>query len=176
MKLIDLENLSQKRLKALQSSGIYRASDLLYLFPRRYIDRSNIKPIGDILMNSEPVTIVGKVIKTDVTGYGAKKRLEVIVQDQSASLKAVYFKGWKYFINQFKPGAVVALYGTAKQYGRYLSMAHPEIEQLAAPEEVEQIDKLIPIYPSNKHFSKAYISNKIIMGWIDQILNAYNLK
>ncbi len=175
MKLIDLENLNQKRLKALQSSGIHHPSDLLYFFPRRYIDRSNIKPIGYLLMSSEPVTVVGKVIKTDVTGYGAKKRLEVIIQDQTASLKAVYFKGWKYFINQFKPGAVVALYGTAKQYGRYLSMAHPEIEQLAAPEEVDQLDKLIPIYPSNKHFSKAYISNKIIMGWVDQLLSAYSV-
>lgn len=175
MKLIDLDNLSQKRLTALQKSGIHHPSDLLYFFPRRYIDRSNIKSIGDIFLDSEPVTIVGRVVKTDVAGYGAKRRLEVIVQDQTASLKAVYFKGWKYFINQFKPGAVVALYGTARQYGRTLSMAHPEIEQLAAPEEVEQLDKLIPIYPSNKHFSKAYISNKVIVGWVAQILSAYHI-
>ncbi|MEX0945073.1 MAG: ATP-dependent DNA helicase RecG [Balneolaceae bacterium] len=172
MKLIDLHNLSPKRLIALQKSGIYHPTDLLYFFPRRYIDRSNILPIRDILMTSEPVTVVGKVIKVDVSGYGNKKRLEVIIQDDSASLKAVYFKGWKYFITQFKVGAVVALFGSAKQYGRYLSMAHPEIEQLAEPEEVHQIDKLIPIYPSNKHFSKAFISNKVIIDWIDQILQA----
>lgn len=175
MKLTDLDNLSQKRLIALQKTGIHHPFDLLYFFPRRYIDRSNIKSIGDVFMDSEPVTIVGKVVSADVTGFGHKKRLEVIVQDRTASLKAVYFKGWKYFITQFKPGSVVALYGTAKQYGRTLSMAHPEIEQLADPEEVGQLDMLIPIYPSNKHFSKAYISNKVIMNWIEQILTAYKI-
>lgn len=146
--------------------------DLLYFFPRRYIDRSNVQKIRDLFSESQPVTIVGKVATVNVTGYGNKKRLEVIIQDETASLKAVYFKGWKYFITQFKTGAYVALYGSPKQYGRQMSMAHPEVEQLAEPEEVANIDKLIPIYPSNKYFSKAYISNKIISGWIEQILNA----
>lgn len=176
MNLTDLQNLSGKRLKALQQTGIHLPMDLLYFFPRRYIDRSNVQKIRNLFSEGQPVTIVGKVSMVNVTGYGNKKRLEVIIQDDSASLKAVYFKGWKYFINQFKTGAYVALYGTPKQYGQYMSMAHPEVEQLAEPEEVANIDKLIPIYPSNKYFSKAYISNKIISGWIDQILNSTEIE
>lgn len=175
MNLTDLQNLSGKRLKALQQTGIHHPLDLLYFFPRRYIDRSNIQKIRDIFSESQPVTIVGKVSMVNVTGYGNKKRLEVIIQDESASLKAVYFKGWKYFITQFKAGAYVALYGTPKLYGRQMSMAHPEVEQLAEPEQVANMDKLIPIYPSNKYFSKAYISNKIITDWIEQILNATDM-
>lgn len=171
MNLTDLQNLSGKRLKALQQIGIHNPLDLLYFFPRRYIDRSNVQKIKNLYSENQPVTIVGKVSAINVTGYGNKKRLEVIIQDETASLKAVYFKGWKYFINQFKVGAYVALYGTPKQYGRQMSMAHPEVEQLSEPEEVANIDKLIPIYPSNKYFSKAYISNKIVSGWIDEIIN-----
>ncbi len=172
MKLLDLHNLSQKRLTALQHSGIDKPIDLLYFFPRRYIDKSNVKPIRYLSGESEPVTVVGRVKAVNVTGYNKNKRLEVIVQDHSASLKAVYFKGWKYFIKQFKEGEWVALFGTAKQYGRFMSMAHPEIDHLGSPEEVEKLDTLIPIYPSNKHFSKAYISNKIIESFIDQILDS----
>ena len=175
MNLTNLHNLSGKRLKALQQTGVHTPIDLLYFFPRRYIDRSNVKKIRDLFSNQQPVTIAGKVAAVQVTGYGNKKRLEVVIQDDTASLKAVYFKGWKYFINQFKKDAFVALYGTPKQYGRQMSMAHPEVEQLSEPEEVANLDKLIPIYPSNKHFSKAYISNKLIADWVDQILNSINI-
>jgi ATP-dependent DNA helicase RecG len=176
LKLLDLHNLSQKRLKALEQLGIYTPVDLLYFFPRRYIDKSNVKPIRSLYGETEDVTVVGKVKSVQVAGYKNKKRLEVIVQDQSASLKAVYFKGWKYFINQFKEGEWVALFGTAKQYGRYMSMAHPEIDRLESPDEVHKLNTLIPIYPSNKHFSKAYISNNIVADWISQVLNSVNVR
>jgi ATP-dependent DNA helicase RecG len=172
LELLDLHNLSQKRLKALHQSGIYKPADLLYLFPRRYIDKSNVKKIRALQGEAEPVTVAGRVKAVSITGFKNKKRLEVIVQDETASLKAVYFKGWKYFINQFKEGEWVALYGTAKKYGSYLSMAHPEIDKLESPDEINKLNTLIPVYPSSKHFSKAYISNKIIGGWIDQILSS----
>lgn len=175
MKLLDLYNLNQKRLKALHQSGIQSPLDLLYLFPRRYIDKSNIQPIRNLYQHSDPVTIVGKVKSKNAAGYGNKKRLEVLVQDSSGMCKAVFFKGWKYFITQFEEDSWVSLYGTAKKYGKYMSMAHPEVEQIESLNEMKIPDTLIPIYPSNKHFSKAYISNKIVTGWIQDILKSVKL-
>lgn len=175
MKLFNLHNLSQKRLKALHQSGIQSPLDLLYLFPRRYIDKSNIQPIRNLYQYSDPVTIVGKVKSKNVAGYKNKRRLEVLIQDNSGVCKAVFFKGWKYFINLFEEDSWVSLYGTAKKYGKYMSMAHPEVEQIESFDEMEIPDTLIPIYPSNKHFSKAYISNKIITGWIQDILKSVAL-
>ena len=172
MRLLDLHNLNQKRLQALQSAGIFHPEDILTFFPRRYIDKSNIKPIRDLQETDEPVTVIGKVKSTNISGYKQKKRLEVIIQDSSGSLKAVYFKGWRYFISQFKEGEWVALYGTAKRYGHYMSMAHPEVDRVKSPDDVGQYDTLIPIYPSNKHFSKAYITNPTVKNWVEQILQS----
>jgi ATP-dependent DNA helicase RecG len=172
LRLLDLHNLNQKRLQALQSAGIFHPEDLLTFFPRRYIDKSNIKSIRDLQETGEPVTVIGKVKSTNVSGYKQKKRLEVIVQDNSGSLKAVYFKGWRYFISQFKEGEWVALFGKAKRYGHFMSMAHPEVDQVKSPDDVEQYDTLIPIYPGNKHFSKAYITNPTVKNWVEQILQA----
>jgi len=172
LKLLDLNNLSQKRLQALQQSGIHHPEDLLYFFPRRYLDKSNFKPIGFLRETDEPVSVAGKVHSVNVTGYKNKIRLEVIVQDKSGSMKVVYFKGWKYFINRFKEGEWVALFGTVKQYGRYMNMAHPEVDQISGPDDVDQFKTLTPIYPSNKHFSKAYITNQLIADWIQQILSS----
>ncbi|MEX0646939.1 MAG: ATP-dependent DNA helicase RecG, partial [Balneolaceae bacterium] len=172
MNLLSLHNLNQKRLKALEKTGIKTPHELLLFFPRRYIDKSNIVSIANLREQSEPVTVVGKVQSVQVTGYKFKKRLEIIISDQTSSLKAVYFKGWKYFINQFKKGDRVALFGNAKKYGRFMSMAHPEVDQLGSPEDVKKFDTLIPIYPGNKHLSKAYISNQLIKEWVEQILNS----
>ena len=172
MKLLDLQNLSEKRLKALQSVGINHPEDLLTFIPRRYIDKSNIKPIRTLSETTEPVTVVGRVRSTNVSGYKQKKRLEVIIQDDTGSLKAVFFKGWKYFITQFNEGEWVSLFGPVKRYGHYMSMAHPEVDKVKSPDDVTQYDTLIPIYPSNKHFSKGYISNQLVKVWIEQILES----
>ncbi len=174
MKLLDLQNLSNKRLKALNASGIHTPIDLLYTIPRRYIDKSNIKPIKYLSDGTENVTVVGKVHSVNVSGFGNKKRLEVIIQDQTGSVKAVFFKGWKYFITQFNKDSWVSLFGKVKRYGNYYSMAHPEVEQLEDPADFKKNDTLFPVYPSNKHFSKAYISNKIFQDWIQQILKSHN--
>lgn len=176
MKFLDLHNLSQKRLKALHQSGIQSPVDLLHLFPRRYIDKSNIQPIRNLKQHSDPVTIVGKVKSKNVAGYKNKRRLEVLIQDNSGVCKAVFFKGWKYFINLFEEDSWVSLYGTAKKYGKYMSMAHPEVEQIESLDDMKIPDTLIPIYPSNKHFSKAYISNKILTGWIQDVLKSVKLR
>ncbi len=172
MKLLDLQNLSEKRLKALQSVGITHPENLLTLIPRRYIDKSNIKPIRTLSETTEPITVVGRVKSTNVSGYKQKKRLEVIIQDETGSLKAVFFKGWKYYITQFNVGEWVSLFGPVKRYGHYMSMAHPEVDKVKSPDDVTQYDTLIPIYPSNKHFSKGYISNQLLKGWIEQILES----
>lgn len=170
LNLIDLHKLSNKRLKALQASGINNTDDLLYLFPRRYLDKSNIKPIKLLRPSTDPVTVVGTISNITVSGYKHKRRLEVIVRDQTGSCKAVWFKGWKYFISQFKEGDLVSLFGSVKQFGNTMNMAHPEVDVLSDKSDLKKYDTLLPIYPSNKHFSKSYISNKIICDWIEQIL------
>lgn len=172
MKLLDLHNLNRKRLDALHAAGIESPEDLLYLFPRRYIDKSHIVPVAMLRETGEAVTVVGKVISTNVTGYKRSKRLEVVIRDDSGAMKAVFFKGWKYFITRFKEGKWVALYGKAKQYGRSMSMAHPEVDPVQNPDDLQKFETLIPIYPGNKHFSKAYISNPLIKGWTEQILGS----
>jgi ATP-dependent DNA helicase RecG len=70
----------------------------------------------------------------------------------------------------------VSLFGTAKQYGSMMSLAHPEVDVLRDPDEAKKFDTLIPIYPSNKHFSKAYISNKILTDWIRQLLDELEIQ
>ncbi|HKL14092.1 MAG TPA: ATP-dependent DNA helicase RecG [Balneolaceae bacterium] len=175
MELTDLSKLSTKREKALNAFGIYSVMDLLYLFPRRYIDKSNIKPIRMLGESPDPVSVVGTVDSKEVQGYGGKRRLEVYVSDQTGTLKVVWFRGWKYFISKLNEGDLVSLFGKPKRFGRDVSMAHPEVEILENRDELEKYNTLLPIYPSGKPLSKAYITHKMIAEWVTEALKQMDI-
>ena len=170
MKLSDLPNLSTKRLEALCESGIETILDLLNFFPRRYLDRSTVLPIRQVRGQGEEVTVVGKVQKIQQKGYGNKKRLEVVIQDKTAALKGVWFKGAYYIKKQFSKGDVFAFFGQAKQYGSSVSIAHPEVNKIDAQSDIEDFSRIVPIYPGNKALSKTRTTSKLIHKWQKVIL------
>ena len=170
MKLIDLSDLSTKRLNALADAGIESIGDLLDFFPRRYLDRTTVSPIGRLTGRGEEVTVIGRIKNIQEAGYGRKKRLEVIIQDETGSLKGVWFKGVTYFKKAFKKDEIVAFYGKAKRYGRSISIAHPDVDKVGDPSDIQDLTRIVPVYPSNKGFSKTYITSKLIHQWIKVIL------
>ncbi|HEX6982692.1 MAG TPA: ATP-dependent DNA helicase RecG [Balneolaceae bacterium] len=170
MKLSGLPKLGSKRLRALNESGISNILNLLNLLPHRYIDRTTVLPIRQLRNNAEEVTVVGRVKKIQQQGYGRKKRLEVIIQDDTASLKGVWFKGVSYMKGRFSEGELVAFFGKPKQYGQYMSMAHPEVDKISDSSDVEDFTRIVPVYPGNKSFSKAHITSRVIHQWQKIIL------
>src|SRR5690625_7556751 len=125
--------MTPARAGALAASGIQTPHDLLLYIPRRYLAKTRIVPIAQLSHSSNPVTAVAEVISKRVTGFKAGRRLEVIVRDDSGSMSAVFFNGWRYYITQFKEGRWVSLCGTAKEDGGRLSMAHPERQDVGGP-------------------------------------------
>ncbi|MDX1585170.1 MAG: ATP-dependent DNA helicase RecG [Balneolaceae bacterium] len=174
MKLIDLSDLSTKRLNALSEAGIESVGDLLNFFPRRYLDRTTVSPIGRLTGRGEEVTVVGRVKDIHEAGYGRKKRLEVVIQDDTGTMKGVWFKGVSYFKKTFKEDEIVAFFGKAKRYGRSISIAHPDVDKVGDPSDLQDLTRIVPVYPSNKQFSKTYITSKLIHQWIKTILKHVN--
>ena len=166
MKLIDLPRLSTKRLKALNHAHINTLQDLLNFFPRRYLDRRTVMPIRSLAGQGEEVTILGKVKKISTAGYGRKKRLEVLIQDDTASMKGVWFKGVSYMKDHFEEGELVTFFGTVKKYGSMMSMAHPDTDKLSDADELGEVARIMPVYPGNKFFSNTYINSKLIQQWM----------
>ena len=95
--------MTPPRLKALRDSGVDGIGDLLYLFPRRYIDRSTVLPIRDI-SSGQTVTVIGRILQAEEAGFGRNKRLHVTIFDGTGRLEGVWFKGLKFFKKRFKPG------------------------------------------------------------------------
>lgn len=170
MKLSDVKGISVNRLNALLKAGIHSVQDLLDFFPRRYEDKSNILSIGLLRGQGEQVTVRGTITSVNEIGHGRRKRLEVIISDQTGTLKGVWFKGLAYQRKILNPGAHVSFYGTAKRFGSMVSMAHPDVEVFTNQDAIPDKGVIQPIYASTNFFTKTYITSKIIQKWILEIL------
>lgn len=171
MNITSLSGLSAKRLEALSKSGVVSIGSFLNYFPRRYLDRSNVQQISHLLGSGEEITVTGKVTSIAEIGFGRKKRLEVTINDNSGSLKGVWFRGASYFKKIFKKGDVVAFFGSAKRYGKNINIAHPEVDKIADEGDLEAFSRIMPIYPGSKEISQARITSNLVQSWIRSILN-----
>ena len=171
MNLSKLTGLSSIKLDALAKEGIHHAQDLLFFFPRRYLDRSNVQKIEQLRGLGEEVTVAGTITHIGEQGFKAKKRLEIVVKDETGGIKAVWFKGAYYMKKRFTVGQKIALFGTVKQFGRHLSMAHPETDDISKESDLTDFSTIVAIYPSGQHFHKARVYNSNIQQWMAQLLN-----
>ena len=171
MNISKLTGLSSIKLDALAKEGIHHAQDLLFFFPRRYLDRSNVQKIEQLRGLGEEVTVAGTITHIGEQGFKAKKRLEIVVKDETGGIKAVWFKGAYYMKKRFTVGQKIALFGTVKQFGRHLSMAHPETDDISRESDLADFSTIVAIYPSGQHFHKARVYNSNIQQWMAQLLN-----
>jgi ATP-dependent DNA helicase RecG len=124
----------------------------------------------------EDVTVVGTVLDVQEAGYGKSKRLEVSIKDKTGILKGVWFRGASYFKRVFKKDDKVAFFGHAKRYGRSITIAHPEVEKLSEEKDIDSFSKIVPIYPSNKDFSKSRLTHKLIADWVQSLLDTIDIE
>ena len=140
------------------------------------MDRTNVQKIGQLQGIGEEVTVVGTISQISEQGFKAKKRLEIVVKDETGGIKAVWFKGAYYMKKRFTVGQKIALFGTVKQFGRHLSMAHPETDDISKESDLADFSTIVAIYPSGQHFHKARVYNSNIQQWIAQLLNDPSLR
>jgi ATP-dependent DNA helicase RecG len=149
-----LATIGPKRAAVLGKVGITAIEDLLYYFPRRYLDRSTMIKISE-LREGQEVTIIGKVIRQGVK-RGKRNRFMLIVSDGSGYLTCVWFSKLIYWQHAFEAGEWLALSGKVGEFGG-LQMTHPEFDRLGkeADGEFVHTGKIIPLYPSTEELSRA---------------------
>lgn len=164
-----LKGVGPKRGEVLAQHGVDTVGKLLFYFPRRYIDRSEVDTI-DSLREHDYKTVVGKVLGKGLL-RGGKTRLEVIIGDGTGHLSLLWFRGYKYFEKQFKKGDEVAVTGTVTYFQGY-QMIHPEFEFIGGDHE-EQIHtgRIVPIYPLTAELNKVGLSSRSIRKLIKTALD-----
>ena len=144
-------------------------NDLLHFFPYRYIDRTKLYKINEIINNNSEIQVVGSisVLKTIQQKNGA--RLIGKFQDETGVMELVWFKGYKWLKDSIKINTPYVIYGKLNYFKGVFSIVHPEMDLLEDYNRKLQT-KLQPIYSSTDKLVNSGVSNKIFRGYLQDLL------
>ncbi|MCM8778593.1 MAG: ATP-dependent DNA helicase RecG [Candidatus Omnitrophica bacterium] len=141
-----VKGVGPKRFKDLQRLGINSVYDLLYLFPKRYEDRREFKPISQ-LEPGKTETICGEIIQTNLKM--ARRGIpifEIILTDGTGIISAVWFNQ-PYLKKILKEGEKVILYGKVETFLKP-QINSPEFEIVEEEKKISlNMGRIVPIYP-----------------------------
>ena len=122
--------LDENQKRALRKLKIFSVSDLLFHFPVRYSDISEVKKIAD-LIPGDVATIYGKVskLKTKKAFRSRIPMAEGEIEDLSGKIKITWFNQ-AYLAKMIKDGESVKLTGKVTKGKNGIYLANPEFEKI----------------------------------------------
>jgi ATP-dependent DNA helicase RecG len=161
-----VKGIGPKLALALKKLNIFSAYDLIYYFPRDYIDLRNLSKIG-MVSSGEQATLKVKVLNMSER----KARLKIttaLCTDGTGYIKAIWFNQ-SYLKNVLKEGETLILYGKVQySYGSW-EMPSPEYEVFEEGKETIHSMRIIPIYSLTQK-----LSQKILRSRIKTVLDLYD--
>ncbi|MCP3144512.1 ATP-dependent DNA helicase RecG [Pyxidicoccus xibeiensis] len=148
LKTLD-KRLGPKLVSTLNKKGLRRMGDILFLLPRCYEDRRQLRTIAELEPGARGVT-VGTVKAADfVAGRGGRRMFRAVVGDRSGSIAATYFHAGPWLKSRFTVGKRIVLSGEVRATMSGREMAHPEIEPAEDLDSITSVhfNRIVPVYP-----------------------------
>lgn len=158
--LTTLSGIGKRYAQTFSKLGINALGDLLYYYPRRYDDYSQLKPINRLEYGDE-LTVIATVqsSSTRKVQNGRMTITEVIVSDGTGYLRLTWFnQPWT--ANRMKPGLQLVLSGKIDMYLGRLVMSNPEWEPLE--QDHLHTNRIVPVYP---------LTAKITQRWLRRMMH-----
>ncbi|MDP2664036.1 MAG: DNA helicase RecG, partial [bacterium] len=144
----------------LKKLGITQVRDLLFHFPHRYEDFSNIIPIAKA-KTSENCCLRGKILEiTDKRTWRKRMSItEAVLGDETGAIKITWFNQ-PYLVNLFKKGDNICVVGKilSDEHGFYLS--NPIYEKINE-NELTHTGRIVPVYPETSGLSSRWLRQTI---------------
>jgi len=127
-----------------QRMGLNTVRDLLYHFPTRYHDYSEVRPIASLEFGEEQ-TVIADVWEARALQLGRSRRrdTEAIIGDDTGTIRVLWF-GQPWVAKQLRPRTKVALSGKIGAFRGRMQMENPEIESL--DDEAIFTRRFVPVY------------------------------
>ncbi|MDP3982090.1 MAG: ATP-dependent DNA helicase RecG [bacterium] len=132
--------------KKIQKLGIASIRDLLFHFPREYLDLSRVTSIAS-LKEGEVVCIQGtlKSIAKERTFKKQMVLVHALVEDTTGATRIVWFNQ-PYLLEALKPGEKLSLAGKVAQDSKGLFLSNPEYEKVKENTLLAHTGRLVPVY------------------------------
>ncbi|HVM70209.1 MAG TPA: ATP-dependent DNA helicase RecG [Anaerolineales bacterium] len=165
-----LAGVGPRHASMLSRLGLNTLGDMLYNFPRRYEDYSQLKPIRDIFYGQQ-VTVIGEVtmLNSRPLRGGKMTVTEVVINDGTAGLRLNWFNQ-PWMANRLKVGDAVSVSGKVDQYLGRLVMNSPDWE----PVEVENLhtNRIVPVYALTANVTQKWLRklmHQVVTYWAPKL-------
>ena len=159
-KLTVLQGVGPRNAGTLGKLGMHTLGDMLYNFPHRYEDYSQLKPIKELFYGQQ-VTVIGVVdsVHTRPIRGGKQQLVEAVISDGTGALRLSWFNQ-PWIANRLKKDMSISVSGKVEQYLGRLVMNNPDFE----PIETESLhtNRIVPIYS---------LTEKITQKWLRKLMN-----
>ncbi len=167
-----LQGVGPRHAQTLGQLGMSTLGDMLYYFPRRYEDYSQLKPIKNLWVN-EVVTVIGAVqsVGTRPVKNGKLQLTEAVITDGTGALRLTWFNQ-PWIANRMKVGDNIAASGKLTQSLGRLVMTNPDFE----PVEAEHLhtNRIVPIYPLTQRITQKWLRglmNQVVTYWAPALVD-----
>ena len=172
-KLTVLQGVGPRHAETLSKLGLQTLGDMLYYYPRRYDDYSQLKPIKDLFYGDQ-VTVIGTIqtVHSRPIRGGKATIIEVIISDGTAGLRLSFFNQ-PWLANRFKAGEAISVSGKVDQYLGRLVMNSPDWESV----EVESLhtNRIVPVYSLTERVTQKWLRNvmrQVVEYWAPRVVDA----
>jgi len=165
-----LPRVGSRSAKILGRLGIKTLGDMLYHFPRRYDDYSQLKPINR-LQHGEEITVIGTVRSAHrrTLHKGRASLTEVVISDGSGALRVTWFNQ-PWIAQRLRAGTQIVLSGKVDQYLGRLTINNPVWEPLE--QEHLHTNRIVPVYPLTAKITQLWMRNsmhKVVSYWAAKV-------
>lgn len=145
-------SIPPKRLEMLRRLGVYRAYDLVSLFPKDYEDWTHRMPIAELIDGED--TSFCAVVRQNPSLFrkGRFSVLQTVLEDESGVIKAVWFNQ-HYYRSKLERGSSYLFRGRIKRDGKVFEVINPMFRQ----EDTQDIPGIRPIYPMTKGLTQNHV-------------------
>lgn len=159
-----LARVGPKKRAALAQMGIESLLDLLFHYPRRYVDRTREARINE-LHEGEEALVVGRVVGVDTRRVRRGRTMVTAdVEDRSGRLRCTFFnQAWR--ARQLDPANLVgdvALFGKVEIFRGRRQMTNPVVDLVG-----DRTGRIVPIYPQS---DKAGLNSWELGAWVSEVL------
>lgn len=143
--------------KLLDKLEVRNVNDLLYYFPFRYDDYSQIKKINELKLNDIASIKATLEDVQNIFTRNRKRLTKAVFSDGTGKIDAIWFN-MHYIKNTLTPGEKYTISGKINSFSNKLSLISPEVEK-----EGRELNtaRLVPVYPETAGVSSKWLRTRI---------------
>jgi len=164
-----VKGVGPQRHRLLQRLGVGTIEELMYFFPRRYEDRSQIVQI-QAAREGEKNLVAGEIqhVKLIRTRRGPTI-LRVVISDGTAECHGLWFNV-AYMEKNFQAGQHVVFYGKADRKKGVVHIHYPDYESVAADGRKIHTRRIVPFYSLTQELSQRVLRSLQYQLLVDGLL------